>query len=200
MTLIGQDHFPKNPGQSCIICGSAPTLIEEFEEARKNMPDAVVIAINESAEAIWADHLFSYHYDKMRQFKQRSKNRKIIGHTGKPPRTPIKELDYWWYDSNSSGTSCAGAMNVALHMGMREIVIVACPLEAGLGYFNDATTFKSKPGSPRFGYMKPEYGMAHRHREGFIKNLERFPELREISRSMSGWTKKVLGGPSWQQT
>ncbi len=205
MAKVGQDSYPTtHKGQSCIICGAAPSLLEEFNEAKKHRPDAVVIAVNETTQAVHADHLMTMHYDKMNYFKAPSLNKNIITHSGMVARKPADEvyfnsIDYVWNDAHTAGTSGVSAMLIAMHMGFDEIILCGMPLEP-TGYFNEGKTVKHSKTQPRFGYLKDKDTLTSYHENGLMRTLENFPRLAEISRSLGGFTKRVLGGPSWQQT
>lgn len=197
------NYDTKHMGQSCIICGAAPSLLSEYEEAKHHRPDAVVICVNETVQAIHADHLITLHYNKMRYFKNMSINKNVVAHSAKPPRDKgdeiyFNDVDHVWPNANTSGTSGVAAIMVAEAMGFDEIILCGMPLEP-TGYFNEGQTVKSSKTQPRFGYLKNADTLTSYHQNGFHKALNDVPRIKEITRSMGGYTKQILGGPQWQQ-
>lgn len=79
-----------------------------------------------------------------------------------------------------SGSSGLYAAQVALHeLGARRVVLCGCPLDADRAHFFD----------------RADWSDAHIFRRGFDAAL---PVIRDAVRSMSGWTRELLGGPDAQ--
>lgn len=186
----------KHEGQAAIVCGSAPCLLDEFNEAWQNTPNAKVIAVNESCSAIRADFLYSYHAEKFSYFKSLSLNSDIKTLTAKGYRTKEedKEIDYRFDNVVIGATSCGDAIQVAEQMGFNEIIMVGAPMNGCDGYFNDTPLFQD--GCHRFGsngYSK-ETRQLDINQGLFKKIAKNMPSVK----SMSGFTKEILGSPKWQ--
>lgn len=170
----------KHRGQTAIICGSAPSLLQEFDEVKKKRPGAIVIGINESVSGIWCEYLSSYHDEKFDYFKSLSLNKEI------------RTLSSKDYDIVIGGTSCGDAIQIADIMGFSEIIIVGAPMNGRDGYFNDTPEYDEEYGMNRFGsaaYSKETTDLDRNQR--VIKELAtKLPQVR----SMSGFTKEVFGG------
>lgn len=187
-------NFPtRYKGQSCIICGSAPSLFTDFEKAMELYPNSIILAVNESCSHVHADHIVTFHYDRMSYFKNISRNKKAVTHCGRPyDKATFSDIalyedtvDYWWENASTQGTSVMCAMMIADQMCFDKIVLAGAPMNGGDGYFNDGKTLRGKG---RFGYG----GAVKMHQNGFMRSLT--PKLKEKTESMSGWTKEVLNG------
>ena len=190
-------NYPERfEGQGAIVCGSAPSLLEEYKEARANMPDAKVFVVNESAYAIWGDFLVSYHVEKFPEFKAKSLNKFITTMTAKGYRSPEEEkpIDYRFHDIQIGATSAGDAIQIAAQLGFSEIVMVGAPMNGGDGYYNK--TDMRNDGCPRFGskeYLDTMECLKVGLNQKALKSLD-LPMVR----SMSGFSKEVFGSPKWQ--
>jgi len=183
-------------GQSAIICGSAPCLLEEFDEAWHNLPHAKVIAVNESASVVRADFLCSYHAEKFNEFKAKSLNPDAKTITGKGFRSEEEDrgIDYRFENIKIGATSCGDAVQIATMMGFSEIVIVGAPMNGNDGYFNKTPMFQD--GCHRFG--SSGYSSETRQLEINQQVLTSLVTVLPDVKSMSGFTREIFGGPKWQ--
>lgn len=187
-------------GQTAFICGSAPCLLEEFEEAIEQRPNAVTIGINEAVSGIFCDFLVSYHCEKFKEFKAISVFPEIKTMTGKGYRTPEEEaqIDYRFEDINIGATSAGDAIQIAQKMGFSEIIMIGCPMNGGDGYFSD--TSDESDGCPRFGAASAVEGRHAEMVQSHKSTLKAIAEIVDLSmvRSMSGYTSEVFGKPEWR--
>lgn len=190
----GKAYIVSHAGQSAIICGSAPCLFKEFEEASHNMPDAKVFVVNEAAHAIWGDFLVSYHSEKMAEFKEKSKNPDIMTITSRGYAMDADEsqIDYRFQGVRIGATSVGDAVQIAQMMQFDNIVMVGAPMNGRDGYYNEPSTSYI---CPRFG--DKEQGESNQVNLNKAKLASLAPILSKV-KSMSGYSKEILGGPAWQ--
>lgn len=192
--------YPHQEGGTVLVCGSAPCLIGEFEEARKHRPESKVIAINEACSGVWADFLVSYHAEKFDSFKKISLNPNITTHTGKGYKDEMEEaqIDYRWEEIWIGATSAGDAIQIARKMGFSEIIMVGCPMNGGDGYFK-----KTDLGGicPRFGAPKTLLGESRDMVQNHKNKLRVLKDKVDLSmvRSMSGYSAEVFGKPEWSK-
>jgi len=173
-------NYPQYEGQTAIICGSAPSLLREFEEVRVRRLNAIVIGVNESVSGVWCDYLCSYHDEKFDYFKSISLNK------------DIETLSSKDYEIMIGGTSCGDAIQIADKLGFSEIIMVGAPINGRDGYFNDTPLYDEEYGMNRFGSDKYSIETTDLDRnQRVIKEIaKKLPQVR----SMSGFTKQVFGG------
>ena len=194
--MLSKVYTENHTGQTAIICGSAPCLLDEFNEAWQHMSNAKIIAVNESASAVKADFVYSYHAEKFPHFKDISVNKDVTTITAKGYRTEEEELhiDYRFDNIAIGATSCGDAVQVASRMGFSEIVMVGAPMDGGTGYFNKTPLFED--GCHRFG--SGGYSRETRQLEINQDILKRIAKDLPNVTSMSGFTKEIFGSPAWQ--
>lgn len=190
-----------------LVIGSATCVHADLADARASRPHAAVMAINEAVKVTCPNFITSLHCEKMDQFVASSIHeygRTIWStHSGNvtargQERGDCTAVDYWWPTmKHCGGTSAwAGAM-IGAAMGFEEIVLCGCPMNGGDGYFNAGETTPSTPSDPRFGEKPPHSSLiasTHDH----IRKHSGTPEA-ALVRSMSGFTREILGVPAWQQ-
>lgn len=190
------EYLTRHKGQTVFVCGSAPCLLTEYEEAKIHRPDAKVIAINEAGSGVWADFLVSYHAEKFGEFKGISLNPNITTHTSRAKREDDKFVDYYWPEIWIGATSAGDAIQIARKMGFSEIIMIGCPMNGGDGYFN-----KTGGGGacPRFGAPRTLLGenrdMIQNHKNKLVVLKDKI-DL-SIVKSMSGYSSEVFGKPEW---
>jgi hypothetical protein len=196
---MSKNYQVDHSGQAAIICGSAPCLFKEFEEAKSNLPNAKVFVVNESAWGIWGDFLVSYHAEKFKEFKEKSLNPEIVTFTAKGYRTPEEEaqIDYRFDNVKIGATSVGDAIQIAAIMGFSEIVIVGAPMNGGDGYYNN--TSMENDGCPRFGSKEyldtPESRKVSLNQSALSAIAKDLPMVR----SMGGFSAEVFGKPIWSK-
>jgi hypothetical protein len=184
------------PSQA-LICGSAPSLLEEFERARRAIPDAAIITVNESASVVYGNFLITQHPEKALWFRERSENPDVVVHTAKEKeRASQPAIDVYWPDCVTLATSGGSAIAIALSMGFTRIVLCGMPMNGGDGYFEGASFRRDEP---RFGMESPESRYIRNYQHNLIEFTRRRPETLDCVRSMSGFTKRLFGAPEWSQ-
>lgn len=178
-----------------LICGSAPCLIEDFEEASARLSDAAVLVVNEAGSAIQGHHLITQHPEKAPWFRQRSLNPAITIHTGKPQERACQpDIDVYWPDCVTLATSGGSAIAIALKMDFHRIVLCGMPMNGGDGYFRGS---EMRQDEPRFGIESADSNYIKSYQENLVhfasKNRRR---MRRVS-SLSGFTRKLFGAPEW---
>lgn len=178
-----------------LICGSAPTLLEEFNLARARMPGALVAAVNESARVIHADILFTQHPERALWFRDRSRAPGLEVHTAKPlQRAAQPGIDVYWPDCITLATSGGSAIAIALKMGFQRIILCGMPMNGGDGYFRGASM---RADEPRFGMESPDSTYIQGYRNKLVEFTQKEPESLDIVRSMGGFTQELFGAPDW---
>lgn len=191
---MAAEYTDRHYGETVIVCGSAPCLLEEYKVVKEARPDSKVIAVNEAVAGVWADFLVSYHVEKFNYFKSISLNPDIKSHTGKGYKNEDEErqIDYRWPEIWIGATSAGDAIQIAKKMGFSEIIMVGCPMNGGDGYFRD-TSYGGL--CPRFGNPKTMLGdnsnMIANHKRS-LKRLKDEFNL-DIVRSFSGYSAEVFG-------
>ena len=190
---MSKDFPERFASGTVVICGSAPSLLDEYEKVMDNRPDAKVMAINEAVSGVWADYLISYHAEKFDYFKGISLNPNITSHTAKGYREELEEaqIDYRWEGIKLGATSAGDAIQIAKQMGFTEIILVGCPMNGGDGYFNN--TSLQSDGCPRFGAPLADSNrdMVTNHKKGLM-DLKQSSDFNMVW-SMSGYSAEVFG-------
>lgn len=184
-------------GQTAIICGSAPCLLEDFEEIKKHIGENyVLIGINEAIWALYCDKLITAHVDQMELFKRRSMNVNIETHTSKNYHPDWKDQsDYFWGDVKKGATSTVDAIQIAKRMGFDNIILAGCPMTGEDGYYYGKKGRENVAGCPRFG--NPEnLDLVHNYQKKLVDMLQKV-DFSNV-RSMSGFTANVFGKPKFE--
>lgn len=177
-----------------LICGSAPCLFDDYDIALKHRPNAEVIAINDAASVIYADFLATLHPEDAPRFRKNSMSDNVILISGQLRLIP-SEIDYWFSDCNSGGTTAGSAIKMARVMGFQEIILCGCPMNGGDGYFDAKPKINKFGMSTRFGNAPADCRVVKTHQERLCQ------EAREGQydnvRSMSGFTRELFGAPDF---
>lgn len=177
-----------------LICGSAPCLFDDYNEALRHRPNAEVIAINDAASVIYADFLATLHPEDAEKFRAKSMTDNIIVISGQLRLVP-SEVDYWFTDCNSGGTTAGSAIKMARVMGFEEIILCGCPMSGGDGYF-DAKPKPNKFGmSSRFGNAPSDCRVVKTHQQRLCQEAHE-GDYQNVS-SMSGFTREFFGPPKF---
>lgn len=177
---------------SVLVCGSAPCLQADYAAALRARPNAAVIALNDAASVVFADYLVTLHPEDAHKFRANSKNPNIIVLSGQI-YNPQHDVNFWFDDCNSGGTSAGSAIKVAKAMGFEEIILCGCPMQGGDGYFDRA---------PKRHMMAQRIGDAPSNASivlGHQQRLEQEAAASDYSmvKSMSGWTAELFGVPAF---
>jgi hypothetical protein len=187
-----------------IICGAAPCVFEDLENARKLRPDATIVGVNNAAAMIpEIEHIWTQHPSDAQEYKKAAG--KIIYIHSRPRsfdngagawRLVVSDetwesIDYYWptlsWISGSSGA--AGALWAKHGMGFDEVIMAGIPLSTDSLVYCEK--YPSKPTQNNNQYAKDTQvnhwlkifsGLIN---EGKTKNIW----------SMSGSTKEMLGAP-----
>lgn len=185
-------------GRTALICGSAPCLLQDLEEALKNRPDAVIFAINDAAAYVHADFLVTLHPEKGEIFKNKSQNAEAPLFTGAKPSKQwhTYPADYWFSNAASGATSAYSAVQIARKLKFCEIILCGCPMQGGDGYIDGSKHNESLGMGVRVGHAGPKHAVTRAHKT----NLDEYARTEDCSMvsSMSGYTKQLFGGPAWQ--
>ncbi len=167
---------PANPrGLPWLIVGSAACVYDDLRKAPETGP---VIAVNRAMLdlPVVADIGCTLHHEITRELARGYSGRLFCGR-GTDYVTDVLPVRYEW----RNGTSGLYAVQIALHFGAKNIVLAGMPIDD----------------SPHFNV---ECGLARGITE--LIEMHRQPwkdyaiELRNAGvRSMSGWTRGLLGGP-----
>lgn len=181
---------------NAIIVGSSPCLYDDYSEATKHIKGATVFALNDAAQAIHADFLVTLHPETMETFRKNSLNKNITTLSGQ--RSKVKyDVDHWFTNCSSGGTSAGSAIKIAIAMGFTQIILCGCPLIGGDGYFVDINS-SNMPADKRVGLM-PGTHQAHKtHLNNLRHESKRYPEGVTV-RSMSGNTADIFGKPEFME-
>lgn len=182
--------YPYSHSGTVLVCGNAFCLRDDLERARDMFPAAPVIAVNGAAAEVKAFALFTQHPLNFTTWMTAQRERFGDGFTthaaGKAHMTtklgvqpPMPWVDYWWDHVAHAGTSTWGARRMAKLMGFERVILCGMPLSKG-GYAN--------------GHMarawQREDKIAH-YRKAVESDIDYHPG----ARSMSGWTRDLLGAP-----
>ena len=209
MFRLSRENISREEGRVAIICGSAPSLFDEYDEAVKNIDNPITIVVNNAASGIAGDYLCTFHWELMKKFRLLSKNKNIISVACSPINKEGQsgdEADYWCPEATSGGTSVGCAILFAtLVLGVKKIYLCGAPMNGGDGYFHDCGT--PQPGIVRFGavlngfkdiWKDKQNKIIRTHQRYLLEDINKRGK-KEIVRSLSGWTMQQFGGPEWRQ-
>lgn len=179
---------------SCLIVGSSSCLYDDYGLALKYRPESRVIALNDAASVVSADFIVSLHPETMYKFREKSANKHVITLSGQKYKEE-HDVDYWFTDCNSGGTSAGSAIKIAIAMGFKEIILCGCPLVGGDGYFDNSNS-SCMLVSQRIGHMPAKHPAHKTHRLNLQRERDRYPSDVTV-RSMSGNTAKIFGYPEF---
>lgn len=164
-----------------IALGGARGVWDEFEEARIIFPDADVGAVNDAGAQypgqlkLWC----TLHPEKFEAWQRNRRRRGLntdftsVSHK-RVANAPIDQVRQQIFSGCSGLYLCQVAV---MTFGYRRIIACGMPLTEDPHFFDDAA-----------------WNDARNYRRGW-KEAAQQPELRGKVRSMSGWTRSLLGGP-----
>ena len=191
-----------------LVVGSAPCAHEDYEKAKALFPDSETMLVNGACTMIErAEHMLAGHTDRAEFFAAERRaafpGRPIRVHASwakhrqrrpEPPFALYPVVTDWHGSEMSSGATSAGkAALIGLHLGYEPIVLCGCPMD-GSGYSFDEASGPYPTACQRVGDPKMQ------NRRTIVRYRERMKQLAETTfkgrvRSMSGYTKEVLGSP-----
>jgi hypothetical protein len=161
-----------------IVLGGANTVWDDAEAALNMFTPDLTIAVNDIGTR-WAghiDHWVTLHPEKMAGWIRARNARGFPGGfvtwSHKGGHLDRRSADW-------AGSSGLFAVKIALELGCTHVVACGVPMEPDKGHFFDKSTWND----------------AHQFRRGWERRRE---EIAPFVRSMSGWTKGLLGEPSPQ--
>ena len=169
--------------ETILIIGRAPC----WEEDLKNIESIIgikydIVAVGEDCPYEGhVDYLATYHhngiplYKKSREEKGLNTDYKVVSHL--QPKNEKDRVDYICKYEPPSGSSALLGTLMSLQLGYTKIVLVGCPLEGKNNHGHSYSVF-------RIGWK------------------EKYDYIKDYVRSMSGWTKELLGEPTkewWEQ-
>ena len=163
-----------------LILGGANTIWDDYAAAKKCIEPDIIIAINDiGVHFEHIDHWVTMHPEKMPNWlAARRKNYEFVprlwtaGHKLPTPRGFI--FNHVWSKGGSSGML---AVRVARHIRCKKILLAGVPMESRYAHFFDSN------GWTECDYYKRAW--EREWRTGMMKDV----------RSVSGWTKTLLGAP-----
>lgn len=168
-----------------LILGSANTLRDDLERALAMSEFDMVIACKGAGQE-WSGKLDAWvtlHPDRIKReldlrchHKRYPRPAHVIAHRQEPGVTMVSA--YKWPGQKTSGSSGHFALYVAIvHFGCDRNVLCGIPLEKHMGRIDG----------------KDHWSGSRAFRDGWTQSL---PHYKEFTRSMSGWTKSLLGEPT----
>lgn len=174
--------------RAALVLGGAGCLWDDVEAALELGEYQGVVACND-AGAAWPGELDAFatlHAEKAPFWIENRVRaghpfpKAVLGYDGAGRALPacMTGLTAWRFEGQTlTGSSGLFALKVALvDLGFDRAVLCGIPLEAGPGHFFDAAAWRA----------------AVSYRSGWQEAL---PQIKHRARSMSGWTKGLLGAP-----
>lgn len=168
-----------------IILGGARCVWSDFQKLKDTGYAAQVMAVNDVGMYFdqSLDHWVSMHANFLSLWAQLRKGHSLMGHECLThTREPYPGIRVAWDLQPYGFESGLFAAQVGLCLGYEQIVLCGVPQD-GSGHFYDP------PWMPGGEHSDGNGLKAFRH------IVEQTPELRRSVRSMSGWTKELLGEP-----
>lgn len=167
---------------TALVLGGAACVWEDMEAALDMFQPNVIVAVNDVGTR-WPGGLnywVTLHPDKMpawRAERERRGFRPAMCHVGHQAAEGIdKVLDYRWPGMNASGSSGLFAVKVAMDRGADRVVLAGVPMKPEQAHFFAGATWSDC--------------------QSFIDGWhDALPYIKDKVRSMSGWTKQILGEP-----
>lgn len=194
--LFGPDWLAtRQRPESVIVCGSAPSLLEEFAVAMDHEANSEIICVNDAAALVAGHHLHTQHPERAAGFKARSVNPDICVHAGKPrERASLAGIDVYWPDALRNATSGGSAVWLALMLGARRVVLCGLPLDGGTGYHPAVQLHRDEP---RVGLEPATSEYVQRYQRALAEWADSLGERRLSIRSLGGFTRRLFGAPDW---
>ena len=179
-------HYRTRHEGTALVVGSAWCALEDYWDARNLRPASFVIAINRTAEHLSADMLVAIDRARAEHWRSSHVRRFGEGHFtmhggrfGAAGRDAYPWFDHWWPELQVGGTSAWMAAKIAAAIGFGEIILCGVPIEPG-PYINGEDNWSDR-----------NEAMIESYRAPIRKDTAMYP----LVRSMSGWTKELLGRP-----
>lgn len=204
-TTVGRSlpEYPLKRSGVVFVVGTAPCWKEDYEAARAIFPNHDVCAVNEAVRLVRAQHIATSHDGKISDFHRLhlstwgyKKGENVDIHFRSPGLEKKESPLFYAWDVTVGAGSAPFAAAVMSLIGYDLVIFVGCPMDGGGGYaFPKEETHKSTPDDPRFGFIGGDHNLVHAWKIALRNMPERIPELCGRWRSMSGYTRKIFGGP-----
>lgn len=184
---------------AALVIGGAECVWDDVDalEAMVGRWSGLVLAVNDVAckrdertGRCWPrriDHFCTLHAEKVAGWKRQ--RRELVASLGRSPdwdfyetwscgkRAPVDRH----FTGMTGGSSGLYAVSVALHLGCERVVLAGVPVDARRNAFRNETEWKAY----------------RRYTDGWVgRDRVPLPQLAERVRSMSGWTRSLLGAPT----
>lgn len=183
MAELGHGLQGNGVARTCLVLGGAKCLWDDISTVFDMMTPEGTIAVND-AIAHYAQPLtmaVTLHHEKMPAWReQRARNgfAPALEHIGHEMAPGIdRAIDYRFPGMTGSGSSGLFAVKAAIEAGFDRIVLAGVPMDPKQAHFFDAKQWHE------FMSFLPGWENA-------------MPHIRHRVRSVSGWTKKMLGEPT----
>jgi hypothetical protein len=175
---------------TAILCGSAPCVFEDLQNALALRPNATILGVNYAPKMfddIKIEHIWTQHNELALDMKSKMPNvfiharSNVMGHG----------VDYHWSSLNwvNGSSGVAGAIWARIGMGFDEVIMAGIPLNKKETRYSEKypSTYKKKGGFATGAQI-----------EHWLRHVETHKANNLLSRvySMSGETRNVLGYPS----
>jgi|APCry1669192522_1035417.scaffolds.fasta_scaffold01538_6 hypothetical protein len=169
--------------KTALVLGGGASVWEDLEAAQDLFQPDWIAAVNDIGTR-WPGGLNFYvtlHADKMCDWRKARADRGFkpalchVGNEGAPGIDKV--MDYRWPGMTGSGSSGLFAAKVALDHGADRVVLAGVPMQAAQSHFYGGGTWSDC--------------------SSFIDGWRAaLPFIKDSVRSMSGWTKEILGAPT----
>jgi hypothetical protein len=188
-----------------LIIGSAPCVHADMAAARILRPHADMIAVKFSVALVHAQIAVTHHgehAERMKRLHRQCWGDEVQIHAPKKMFRPeeLPHIDKLWHElAGVGGTSAWGAARIAKLLGADEVILCGCPMvpadydEA----YHDHTVAEAawSVGAKRNrGEPWANNHAVQQYQRKIISDVQQ--GLAEGIRSMSGWTRNVLGAPN----
>jgi len=189
--------FPAYPcahSGAVVIAGFASTLQDDLARVAARRPGLPIIAVNKAAEHIKAFAVYSFHFERdklgiwSRVQRERFGPEVAIFGPGKKDWLEHNQRNYPYVDYWAPVTACQGssgwcAVRLAHLLGFEERILCGIPIEARR--YADRT-------EARYWQSSKTHAVST-----FRKHIEKDKAYHSGTYSLSGWTRELLGEPSW---
>mgnify|MGYP003578813857 FL=1 len=188
-------------GRVAVVCGNGKGVFDELALVRGvyDYDKLVVFPANDVGIYIdRLDHWVTLHSEKFPAWRAAryamGYTHDVRYHSERPE--PDFPLDYLWSGLGPMTFALSGyfAMQIAYIMGAAEIILCGCPGDRIPRFW------ETDPRPDNFGYGGGSTQSDKNINQQLVSEMVRLPELREVTCSMSGWTRTFLGGMKWQHS
>lgn len=189
------------------VLGSAEGGLKELGRVLKKHPDAGIMAIGHAAGMTEVDFVVTDHYEvhpELRRLQSKFHSDFTTHCSRASGWRDCKAVDYWWDWPRATATSAETAIRIGLAVGFDEIILCGCPLRREKIQHPDQVKKDGKQWPPPRDIDKHGYEQGKNTSDEICGDYQR-----EFARkgaqwagqvtSMGGFTRRVLGAPSWHK-